>query len=346
MKSGYVLLGIVLLIATLFGAKLVHDHDSTASAKSKADAVANKPPEWILGWGFFDVKSGVAPLNPRQFGNITFVAEENKDFNKDEVLMQVDDKLAKLKVKEAEADVDASTQQLALANQLTRLYELQQKQQEALIRSIDHETNTLKLKRDRETLPLNNQPLKETIEKFYVEGLAQLAEKKKSEEAKLDQIKLQDAKLKIAQAQADLGAKNVRLEQAKEMLNHFVVKAPSKGTVLRVHVHTGETLGPNPLRPAMEFLPKTETVVKAEVLQEWGRFVKENQVVEIEDDTYHGLAWEGTVKSVSKWYAPPRSTVLEPFRLNDVRTLEVIISVEKADDARNGQRVRAKIKIQ
>jgi multidrug resistance efflux pump len=351
MKSGFILLGIVLLIATFFGAKLVWDHDASASTKDKIEADANKPPDWILSWGFFDVEKGVAPLNPRQFGNIVMVEKENTKVEKDAVLMQVDDRLADLKVKEAKADMDASTQQVALAKQLTRLYELQRTEQQSAVNALDLEKKKLEAKRDSELLLLgnpNDKARREKVEELYHFAFDQLAEKKKAEEAKLEQVKLQDATLKIAQAEADLEAKNVRLNQAKEMLKHFVVTAPSDGTILRVYVHKGETMGPNPLKPAMEFLPKSPTIVKAEVLQEWGRFVKEGQAVEIEDDTYHGLTWHGTVKTVSKWYAPPRSVVLEPFRLNDVRTLEVIISVNDpagAPTPRNGQRVRAKIKV-
>ena len=48
---------------------------------------------------------------------------------------------------------------------------------------------------------------------------------------------------------------------------------------------------------------------------------------------------------MSKWYAPARSQVLEPFRYNDVRTLEVIIAVKDSAGARVNQRVRAKINI-
>ena len=347
MKGGMILLGILLLAASLFGAKMLFDQSSTPDPKSKTAADVNQVPDKVLCWGYFDVAKGVAPLNPRQFGDILEVKAENTWVKEGEVLLRVDNRLAKLKVEEAEADVKAGTQQVAEAQHLTKFYELQRQQQEAAIRALGHEITTLELKRDRELLPLDNGRLAETIKKFYVEGLAQLGEKKKSEQAKLAQLQLQDANLKITQAEADLEAKNVRLKQAQEMLKYFQIVAPSNGTILRVHVHQGETMGPNPLKPALEFLPDGEIVVKAEVLQEWGRYIdeKKKQEVEIEDDIYQGPKWTGTVKSVSKWYAPQRSAVLEPFRYNDVRTLECIISVKDATGSRNGQRVRAKIKI-
>src|ERR1022692_720733 len=188
MKSGFIFLGIVLLVASVLGAKMVFDHDATADAKSKVVADANPLPEKVLCWGFFDVEKGVAPLNPRQFGNIVEVTPENTWVKEGTVLMRVDDRLAKLKIEEAQADVNAATQQVAEAKHLTKFYELQRTQQEAVIRALDHETKTLELKRDRETLPLENKVLVDTIKKFYAEGLAQLAENKKAEQAKLDQL--------------------------------------------------------------------------------------------------------------------------------------------------------------
>jgi multidrug resistance efflux pump len=344
----FVILGVILILASIVGAKFAIDHQTSAGTSTHKNAgEANQPPDKIMVWGFFDVEPGEARLYPTQFGRVVEVMPESYQVKQaGEVLLQIDDKLAKLDVEKAKAAVKVAVNQLAEAKQLTEFYKLQKEQQEAAIRALDHEKTTLELKRDREVLPLDNPKLVETIKKFYVQGLAQLDEKKKAETAKLKQLELQDAKLKIDQAEADLDAKNVQLEQAREMLKHFQIRAPSKGTVLRVHVRNGETLGPNPRMQAIDFLPDAEIVVKAEVLQEWGRFVKEKQAVEIEDDTYNGPIWKGQVKSISKWYAPTRSPVIEPLRYNDVRTLECIIRVEGGGSAKLiGQRVRAKIMI-
>jgi membrane fusion protein (multidrug efflux system) len=340
----FVILGIILIAVSIVGAKWALDHQSPAAA-TKNGTDANLPPNKIICWGFFDVEGGVVGLDPRQFGDIVELESENKPVKKGAVLLRVDDKLSVLKIDEAQADVKAADQQVAEARHLTKDYQLQRRQQEAAIRALGHESATLELKRDREVLPLENKKLTDTIKKFYVEALAGVAEKKKAEQAKLERLELQDANLKINQAEADLEAKKVRLKQAQEILKHFQVVAPSDGTVLRVNVRKGETLGPSPLRHAVEFLPDAPIIVKAEVLQEWGRFIKEKQRVEIEDDTYNGPTWKGEVKKISKWYAPTRSPVIEPLRYNDVRTLECIIKVDGAvgDSKLIGQRVRAKV---
>ena len=179
-------------------------------------------------------------------------------------------------------------------------------------------------------------------------GLKELGEKEKAEVAKLKQIELQDADLKIQQAEADLDAKKERVEQeAKEMLQALQDRRSQRPAMsCAMHVRKGETLGPNPRSAAVEFLPDAPIIVRAEVLQEWGRFVKPGKEVVIEDDTYQGPEWKGVVKRVSDWYAPVRSPIIEPFRYNDVRTLECIIEVKSGDSPKLiGQRVRAKIKI-
>ncbi|MBM3992901.1 MAG: HlyD family efflux transporter periplasmic adaptor subunit [Planctomycetes bacterium] len=344
-----VILGVIVLIVSIVGTVWLRDFQS-ASINAHAKNSESDRPEKVVCWGYLDGESGVAKLYPRQFGDVTDVLPENTHVDTPgKVLLQVNDALARLDVKRAEADVTAAEKQLAEARKLPDLYKLQAEQQEALIRSIGHERSNLEQKRDREirSLPDPESKLAETIKKLYTEGLAQLDEKKKAEEAKLKQIKLQDADLKIDQAKADLDAKKARHLQATEMLKHFQIVAPSAGTLLRVNVRKGEVLGPNPMAPALEFLPDGAVVVKAEVWQEWGRFVQEQQDVEIEDDTFKGEVWKGKVKSKAKWYAQVRSPVIEPFRYNDVRTLDCIISLTNADRSKLiiGQRVRAKIKI-
>lgn len=341
----FVILGIVLLVVSVIVAKLTLNHQSSANTVTgKNESGAKVAPEKIVCWGYFDVEPGVAGLYPTQLGIVTDVKPENTPVKKGDVLLQVDATLAGIDAKRARADVTVSEKQKKEAEKLRTLYKLQREQQESAIRAVGHEISALEQKRDRDTLPLDNPKLKQAIEKFYAESLAQLREKKKSEENKLEQLKLQDAELKIDQVEAELTAKALRAQQAEESLKNYQIIAPSNGTVLRVNVRKGETLGPNPRAAAIEFLPDADMVVKAEVLQEWGQYVKEKQEVEIEDDTYMGMSWKGTVKSISKWYAPTRSPVIEPFRYNDVRTLECIIRVESASGARIGQRVRAKIK--
>ncbi len=320
--KGYVLLGIALLVAMFAGGALLFS-GSAANDKAKRDAEANTPPEMVVCWGYFDGEKGVAGLDPRQFGDVTDVLPENTRVKKGDVLLQIDNTVAQLKV-------TAAQQQVTQAKQLTRRYELQAIEAQRSLNAVVREAN-----RDIDRLRKNGSPAQ------VKEAEDLLADRKTAAEAKLEQIKLQNAPLKIAMAAT-------QLNEAEAMLEYFKVVAPDDGTVLRVNVRKGETLGPGAMRHAVEFLPDAPIVVKAEVSQEWGSYIAKGQDVLIEDDTYHGPTWPGTVRSVSKWYAQTRSPVIEPFRMNDVRTLECIIELKEAKDAptpRIGQRVRAKIQI-
>jgi len=348
-KGAFILIGIVLIAATFFGTQMLIGTPTSTTGKDASGKDIDQLPPMVVAWGFFEVEPGIAGLYPRQFGLVKEIALENKQVEKGDVLLQVDDSMAILKAKQAGALVTVAEKLVAKSKSLPQFYKLQVEQQQAMIKSIDEEiTKTEKDKKRQLDLLSADDPNKskiKTITEWYDSGIAMLAAKKVAEQAKLGQIKLQDAQLEIDQAEADLEAKKLQQEEAKLAVTYYKILAPSKGTVLRVHVHNGEVLGPTPRSPAIEFLPEAPYIVRAEVLQEWGRLVKEGQEVDIEDDTFRGLAWKGTVKSISKWYAPTRSPVIEPFRYNDVRTLECIISVKDSSNARYGQRVRAKIKI-
>lgn len=348
MKGTFFLLGVILLVGSLVGVKLVTDHPVAATSKKTSEPhPPEAPPVKVICWGNFDVESGVAQLFPKQFGEVKFVAAENTKVRAGDVLLSIDDELFKLKAEEAKADIDAGAELVAEANKLEDFYKFQAEQQQASISAIDQEVKKTSTDRDVKLNSLEKtQVLYKTYSDHYDAALAQLAEKRKAENAKLKQIKLQDHTIKVRQAEADLSAKKVRKKQAEEMVKQCHILAPSDGYVLRVHVRKGEVLGPAPRAPAVEFLPEAPIIVRAEVLQEWGRFVKVGQPVEIRDDTYNGPKWDGKVKTISRWYAITRSPIIEPFRYNDVRTLETIIEVTSkgGDEKFIGQRVRAEVK--
>jgi multidrug resistance efflux pump len=339
----FVILGIALLIVSVVGAKLALDQRNPTHAKSNG---TDKPIENVVCWGYFEIRGGVAQLDAKQSGDILFVEEENKPVKAGAVLLRVNDRLGDLKAQQAEQAVANAELQLKDAKKLKPLYKIQEEMQNLAIEAAQADIAELNSKEKRDLDLIGKaDPKYKAVQDLYAEGRKKLELKKKGEEAKLKQIKLQSADDKIAQAEADLQAKKLQREEAKEMLTHFQIVAPSDGTILRSNVKKGEILVPNPLRHALEFLPKGDIIVRAEVLQEWGRFIKKGQAVEIEDDTFHGPTWKGEVEDISKWYAPIRSPVIEPFRYNDVRTLEIVLRVTGADDVKIGQRVRAKVNI-
>lgn len=334
------IVGVILLVGTLVGV-------GRGFNQTTPTHVDPAPPPAIMAVGYIDGELGVSKLYPLQPGRLIEKVEEGKVVKQGDVLLRLDEEIASLKVKEAKADLDASLAQQTQSRQLPEQRKLKLEQQTSAITAAklkkagaDNEL-TAKLKSADELLNVN----KSLIES-YRQKVQEIDELVKVEQAKLEEIKLLDPTIDMSRADADVAAKKVRMEQAKWALDQCKLVAPTDGTVLRVHVNVGEILGPNPTRPAIEFLPKGNLIVRAEVLQEWANRVKLDQDVEITDDTYQGPTYKGKVYFLSPWFTQKRNLIIEPFMYNDVRFLECQIRVSPEGDSplRVGQRVRVKIK--
>ena len=113
------------------------------------------------------------------------------------------------------------------------------------------------------------------------------------------------------------------------------------GTILRLNVTVGETLGANPQRPALLFCARRPSLRSCRrSRKEFANRVALDQVAQIEDDTRTGQKWSGKVVRLSDWYSHRRSMLLEPLEFNDVRTLEALIEINPGSPLRIGQRVR------
>jgi multidrug resistance efflux pump len=332
--------GVILLIGTLVGVGRGFNNTSTTH-------VEPAPPPAIMAVGYIDGEFGVSKLYPLQPGRLVETASEGKFVKKGTPLLALDEEIATLKVKEAKADLDATLAQQKQSRHLPEQRRLKLEQQSAAIAAVQLKqksaTNELdaKLEAARKGIEVNA-----SLVESYRQKVQELDELIKVEKSKLEEINLIDPTIDMARADADVASKKVRMEQAQWALDQCKLLAPADGTVLRVHVNPGEVLGPNPQRPAIEFLTKGDLIVRAEVLQEWAGRVKLDQEVEITDDTFQGPSYKGKVYFLSPWFTQKRNLIIEPFTYNDVRFLECLVRVTPEGDLplRVGQRVRMKIK--
>ena len=76
----------------------------------------------------------------------------------------------------------------------------------------------------------------------------------------------------------------------------------------------------------------------------WAHRVHKGQEVIVATEPRSKQQWRGRVRSVSDWFTHKRNIMLEPFMINDVRTLECIIDLPetagRTPGLRIGQRVR------
>lgn len=343
---------LVLLIGTAGGAFWAYNNGINPFAKDDGKKNANetpKPPPMVVAVGFVDGEKPVAKPVPLVQGRVIEVATEGADVKKGDPILKLDDTMYRASVDEAQAALADADEKLKQAQDLPEQQQLKIAQQQEAVNAAEAEKQSVKLdqdaKLDQAKMGIKvNQNLLDSL----AERLKQLTAKVNAEQAKLKEAKLFRAQSEINRAQADVAAKKAQLAKATWAHRQCTLEAPSDGQVLRVSIAAGETLvaGLPGQAPPVQFLPKGPKIVRAEVLQEWAMLVKVGQEVDIEDDTFQGPVWKGKVKSLSNWFAPKRERIIEPFMLNDVRTLECMVEViDESPPLRIGQRVRVKIKM-
>jgi HlyD family secretion protein len=316
----------------------------TPSADSpSASASPARAPGKASCFGYVDVDSGVAALYPAQPGRVVEVmTKEGATFEAGAPLFRVDDTLPKLRVREAKAALAAAESHLTQARSLPEQHKSKIAAQEAIIEAARQEVAAAREQRDKarnffeKNLGGSEQDVK------GADALVRKAEAGvQAREAELAAIKALDPQASITMAEQEVDARRVDLDKAELGVKECTVKAPAKGTVLRLSVSLGEVLGPTPRMPALMFCPDAPRIVRAEVEQEFADHVAVGQVAAIHDDATSTGNWTGKVTRLSDWYTHRRSVLLEPMQYNDVRTMECVIELTPGQPPlRIGQRVR------
>jgi multidrug resistance efflux pump len=346
--SFLVWVGLALLIASLAGVGWLGDGLHLPASAGSVPPAATRPtepmPRRAVSFGFVDVKGGVIPLYPLQQGRVVKVEVQDKqDVTRGTVLFRMDSTLARETVAEAEADVVAAEAQLKQARQLPAQHAKQIEGQEAVIAAKKQEVAVAQLRRDEATRLFEKNLAREETVKMAEEALKGLDEALRGEKIKLEGLGTNFPGVGVTRAEQDLAARRARFARAKFGLDECTLKAPCDGTVLRLMVSEGETLGLNPRQPAVYFCPKKPRIIRAEVEQEFANCVVRDQTVLIQDDIRSGPTWRGKVVQVSDWFTQRRSILLEPLQFNDVRTLECLIELDPLPEPPRlliGQRMR------
>jgi HlyD family secretion protein len=343
-------LGVVVLIAGITVAVSAMRGSGAVAPLSSPSA---EPIPIAVCFGRVDVPSGVVSLQPTQPGRVVEVcAGEGRCVENGEVLLVLDKQSAEQLVVQARQDVEAARAQQELARKSVRQQALHEAEQEAAVdvaRARVKQAEAV-LTRKKEIVALgqaNEKDLPALAAQVEEARAALRGEERKLDENRLLRAPVGEEPLEVRRASADVTAKEARLRQAEIGLAECELRAPSRGTVLRVLVAKGDVLGLQAARPAMLFLPDEKPIIRAEVEQESAALVREGQPVVIEDDAVGTVTWNGTVYAMSRWFAQRRSVLLEPGQLNDTRTLEAVIHIDPNPDGnpprpplRIGQRVR------
>jgi multidrug resistance efflux pump len=339
------LLGLLALAASLTGGWAFHSRAGGNPGPRPTPA----PPDDSAGrgvvcFGHVDVEPGISSLYPLQTGRVDEVkVREDEEVPAGAVLLSLDRRPAEALVRQARADLDAARAQHEQAQAAVAQQRIKEAEQQA---AIDTARQRLKaagtmLARKEELVGIQ---VNEKEVQAGREGLGALKAALRGEEQKLEELRLNDPRLAVRRAAADVTAKEARLDQALLALAECDLKAPAAGKVLRLFAHTGDVLGAQPKEPAALFCPRGPRIVRAEVEQEFAGRVAVGQDAVVQDDSSAPGTWTGKVTRLSDWYTHRRSILQEPLQLNDVRTLECLIALDPGQPPlRIGQRVRVTI---
>ena len=337
-------LGVIVLLAS--GVIVAVTINPLANGKLPPESGENGLPisQRAVAVAYVDVQGGVRTLSPTMPGRVKALpVAEGKEVPEGTVLLQLDDSQARNDLEQAKIALRVSKERLSEARKLEDKRDRQIEGQEVAIKAALLDEQIAKA----QSAKVNR--LVDTGTKGFDEdkAIAQKASEKASAavEAKrieLAQIRSMEPGAAIRMAEDDVKSKERLIEKAQLAIDECQIKAPCKGKVLRQLVNVGELLGPMSPKPALQFCPSGDRIVRAEVEQDYAARVKEGQKAAIEDESAAGGKWSGTVIGISDWYTQRRDVRLEPMQFNDVRTLEVIIKLEGEGTGplRINQRVR------
>lgn len=339
---------LAVLTATAAGANWYFHYHSAAppqqpdSASTHARTDENQP---IVCFGHVDVEQGVRSLYPLQPGRVAEVPVKETDFVRaNTVLLRLDDHLAALLVKEAQADLGAAKAQLSQARTGPAQHRSRVAQQKEAIEATRQRLSAARHGLERKQSLLKIQQLSGEEVSAALDLVKELEAALRAEQEKLRELELFDPQVPIVRAEAEIAVKEARLAQAQRGLDECALRAPEDGDILRILVGAGDVLGNQPRQPAILFCPKRPRFIRAEVAQEFAGRLQVGQPAFIQDDTRVSDTWKGQVLRISDWYSQRRSIIQEPLQVNDIRTLECIIQVDQGHKPlRIGQRMRVTI---
>ncbi len=328
--------GLLVMTASLLGVAWLVHAEVRADVAPRGETVETK----VICFGHADVEEGVASLYPLQPGQVDRVhVKEGQAVKAGDVLVSLDKRLADCLLRQARAALREAEIQHHQSHKLVQQQSLKEAEQAAVLDALAAKI------RAAESLRARREELRglQTNEKELDAARAQCAELRamlRGEEKKLEELRLNEPRDAIDRAEVDVQAKRAKLDQAELALEQCDLKAPGDGTILRIFVHAGEVLTNMPKQPAISFCPNAPRIVRAEVDQEFAHRVAVGQAALVQDDGGATAGWTGRVYRISDWYTHRRSILQDPLQLNDVRTLECLISLDPGHSPpRIGQRL-------
>jgi multidrug resistance efflux pump len=315
--------------------------DAPREPKSAGGGSAAGPAGLVVCFGHVDLERGVTGIAPTQSGRIRDIpVGEGQHVHTGDLLVQVDDEPARLRLAEAEAALRSAKAQQTLAKRLPEQNKAKVDEEEGAVEAVQKRLSAARhqLAAKRKLLPARQVGEEEVA--ALADQVGELEALERIEQRKLAELRKATAGAEIEHADAEVAVLQARRDQAEYAVKECAVRAPRDGEVLRVLANVGDMLTVPSARPVIQFCPEGARLIRCEVDQEFADRVKVEQPVRIEDDVRSGPGWRGKVLRVSDWYSQRRSVSDDPTQAKDVRTVECLVSLEEPIPLRLGQRVR------
>jgi multidrug resistance efflux pump len=260
-------------------------------------------------------------------------------------LLQLEDEVFRLRVREAEVARTAVQLEKEAAEQDRRAWPYRLAAQQTAVAAARERYEAAR-KLLEEKLKAGKLQIVGTVELLLAESEVRQSQRLlELEESRWREMQVIDPDMRVRIAETRCQSAQLAVLQAEKTLRDCVLVAPCDGMVLRVHVQKGETVAPGSLQSAILFRPEGPLVIRAEVEQEFIGRVREGMPARIQDDArVDSPVWKGQVLRVARWISRKRMAALEPGEWSESRVAECLIRIE--GDTRGlliGQRVRVYI---
>jgi multidrug resistance efflux pump len=367
-------LGVALVVVSLVGARALtngNGHDK-GDAKTVNPAAGGAKVSGPIVLGTVDSDPSPVPyiLPPvLQSGTVVKVfVKDGHEVKAGDALYEFDTSLQQRALEKAQAAVGVAKSKVAVAQEKAKEHARKvDLQKQMVLVAKDRETNQKKLynlvksnleqfwKTTGGTKPLTDAEIAKKLEdddklfKVYVDYVAAVREVG-VREAELAALEASDPQVYVHEADAGVRLAEEEVKTAKTAIDLCTVRAKSAGTVERVTISSGTTLGISTRDPALWLIPAGPRIVRAEIEPDFAHRVGkdiEGKEVTVYDNTDPRLTYKGKVLRVGGTFLPKRSAG-DNLLGNDTRVLEA--TVEVADPApagkpplRVGQRVRVSL---
>jgi multidrug resistance efflux pump len=315
---------------------------------SSPEAAKESSADKVVLSGYADLEGGIVSLYALQPGRVEkILVQENQHVAAGKELLALDDRLARWKLQEAEADLTAARTKIAQAKQAILVHQGKIALQKDSLDAADKRLSVArhKLKRGKELFDIKLMSAEEF--KSAADQVAEAEAGARAERSKLDMLQKLDATLDLKLAEANLESKKTQRETAKYGLDERILRAPAEGLVLRINLGAGDVISPMPQEPAILFGVSQQRVIRFNVEQEFADRVKPGYPAEVHDFINPKLGtWKGKVVRLADVFMHTRSLLPQKFSLNmdETRTLEGLVVLNPGQPSlRLGQRVRVVI---